>query len=789
MARTNSGRGLAAAYAATVFLSAFLLFQVQPLIGKAILPWFGGSPAVWTTCMLVFQVLLFGGYAYAHLTTQYVSPARQGWLHLALLAVALVLLPVMPDPSWKPTGSDAPVLRIILLTLSTVGLPYLILSSTGPLVQRWFSATHAGRSPYPLYSLSNLGSLLALISYPFVVEPAYSTAAQSQLWSGLFAVFAVLCAASATLVARHRCGRSPDRAIDPDRRYPRTTPGDDESCSETGGDLRSGASAGSGDPRRTGGGDPRRTGVVAGLLTEPQGMTEGLLRFGRPAVAPAAGSGDPRRTGGGDPRRTWGDLRPAEDDGPRPTANLIGLWFGLAMVPSVMLLATTNRVCLDIAVIPFLWIVPLALYLITFILCFDGEKWYSRRFFVVAAGGSLIFVCWMFMHGSAGPSLIWQVTGYFAALFFSCMVCHGELVALRPAPRYLTLFYMTLSAGGAAGGLFVGILAPRLFVSYFELHVGIFAFCFLYLAVILREDWRIRLPLPGWLPGMSIVVLLIGVTALLSQSGRHASGSVDVSRNFYGVLKVEHRPAARPEDEVTQLFHGWVIHGTQFVAPEKRNIPTAYYGRASGAGQALTRHHSGLPRHVGVVGLGVGTLAAYGQPGDRFRFYEINPDVITLAHKHFTFLRDCPAAQTIVTGDARLALEFEEPQQFDVLVLDAFSGDAIPVHLLTREAMEVYLKHLKTDGLLACHISNLHFDLRPVIAGLAQDYGLTSVVRRSEADRDTAAQPALWVLLARYPQVLALAGGLESNSQSPRPPVLWTDGRSNLLEVLWRGEK
>jgi hypothetical protein len=368
------------------------------------------------------------------------------------------------------------------------------------------------------------------------------------------------------------------------------------------------------------------------------------------------------------------------------------------------------------------------------------------------------------------------------------MVCHGELVALKPAPRYLTSFYLTLSAGGAAGGLFVGILAPRLFVSYFELHVGIFAFCFLYLAVILREDWRIKLRLPGWLPGMSIVALLIAVTALLSQSGRHAAGSVDVSRNFYGVLKVEHRPAARPEDEITQLFHGWVIHGTQFVAPEKRNIPTAYYSQASGAGQALTRHHSGIPRHVGVVGLGIGTLAAYGQADDRFRFYEINPDVITLAHKHFTFLRDCPAGQTIVTGDARLALEFEEPQQFDILVLDAFSGDAIPVHLLTREAMGVYLKHLKTDGLLAFHISNLHFDLRPVIAGLAQEYGLSCVVRRSEADRATAAQPALWVLLARYPQVLALAGGLESNSHSPLPPVLWTDDRSNLLEVLWRGE-
>src|SRR5262249_47834928 len=374
----------------------------------------------------------------------------------------------------------------------------------------------------------------------------------------------------------------------------------------------------------------------------------------------------------------------------------------------------------------------------------------------------------------------------FSAMFFACMVCHGELVALRPAPRHLTAFYLTISAGGAAGGLFVGLLAPLIFVSYFELHLGILAFSLLYMTLLVREDRRLKLPLPAWLPGAAIVLVLAGGAFALSQFGRHAAGSVAVSRNFYGVLKVEQRPTPRAEDEVLQFYHGWIIHGTQFVTPEKRHVPTAYFGHASGVGQVLSGHHPGQPKHVGIVGLGIGTLAAYGQPCDRYRFYEINPDVITVAREHFTFLRDCPAEQTVVEGDARLALEFEEPQDFDVLVLDAFSGDSIPVHLLTREAMGAYLKHLQTDGILACHISNLHFDLRPVVEGLAREYGLTCVVRHSEADPETAAQAALWVILARYPQVLGLATGLESNSRSLRPPVLWTDERSNLLEVLWR---
>ena len=692
--RECSGKKLAVLYAATIFLSAFLLFQVQPLIGKFILPWFGGSPAVWTTCMLVFQVLLFAGYAYAHVTSRYLRPREQVYLHLALLTLALAMLPITPDPSWKPTSGDWPALKIILLTASSVGLPYFILSSTGPLVQGWFSGTHAGQSPYRLYALSNLGSLLALISYPFVVEPAFSTLVQSRLWSLLFGAFAALCGGSAVLMWR---------------------------------------------------------------------------RTGQPLPAPA--------------QITTATATP--ESSARPTFGLIALWFGLAMTPSVMLLATTNQVCMDVAVIPFLWVIPLALYLMTFILCFDSDRWYSRRIYVVAAGASLALVCVLFMQGAVGPPLLLQVVGYFSALFFCCMVCHGELVALKPAPSHLTTFYLTISAGGAAGGLFVGVLAPLLFVSYYELHLGILGFCLLYLILLVREDRRINVKLPAWLPGTAAVVLLGGILAVMSQFGRHAVGSVAVARNFYGVLRVEHSVQAAPGNEVLELFHGRIVHGTQFVAADKRRIPTAYYAETTGVGQVLKRHHPGQPKHVGVVGLGIGTLATYGQPGDRYRLYEINPEVVQMAQEYFTYLKDCEARQLLVLGDARLNLEFESPQEFDILVLDAFSGDAVPVHLLTKEAMSVYLKHLKPDGLLACHISNLHFDLRPVLAGLGGEFGMKWVFRASAADPHTAAKDAVWVVLSRDQEAIADSIGPESSDPGRHSPILWTDDRSNLLEVLW----
>ena len=674
---------LSLCYASTVFLSAFLLFLVQPLLGKFILPWFGGSPAVWTTAMLVFQVLLFGGYLYAHLMSR--LPMRwQGTLHMLLLLAAMAMLPIAPGVEWKPIATEWPTLRIVGLLTACVGLPYFLLSATGPLIQSWHGKTHAGRSPYRLYALSNIGSLLALLAYPLAFERIFSKTTQSDVWSFSFALFAVVCSGCAVLAW--------------------------QSLAESG--------------------------------TNGGGSFEG---------ATAA----------------------------NPGYHQIGLWFGLASTASVLLLATTNQVCLDVAVVPFLWVVPLALYLLTFILCFDGERWYYRRVFGPLAVILLGLACLLAVTASSS-SIIKQLAIYFGALFASCMVCHGELVKLKPHPKYLTLFYLTISAGGAAGGMFVAILSPLLFTGYFELYLGALAFGLLFLAVISGEAKWIR---PRTAMVAATAMLLLSCLGL-SYAGQSLPGTLAVDRNFYGVLKVEEAKNRATGEPQVQLVHGGVIHGVQFSTSAKRLLPTAYYGRGSGVGQLLATHNPESPRHVGVVGLGIGTLAAYGRPGDRLRLYEINPAVVEMAQQHFTFLKECKADTEIALGDARLVLEREADQQFDVLVLDAFSGDGIPVHLLTREAGEVYLRHLKPDGVLAFHITNIHFDLRPVLAGLSQELKMAHVIFAATATPKAGTFNSVWGLLSRDEASLKVALGKRTSYESEQPPIVWTDDRNNLIDVL-----
>lgn len=698
-------------FAAAVFLSAFLLFQVQPLIGKCILPWFGGTPAVWTTCMLFFQVLLFGGYFYAHVLTRRCSPRLQAAVHALVLLCGVLALPIVPDAAWKPVGGEEPVLRIILLLAASVGLAFFALSATGPLLQRWFAQTRPGASPYRLYALSNVGSLLALVSYPFAIEPALAIGRQAELWSWGFVVFAGLCTACAWTMQR----------------------------------------------------------AAAGLPGGKRGKRPGAASR---ELAPC--STPPRLATLSSPR--WSDRL---------------LWFALALAASVMLLATTNQVCLDVAAVPFLWVLPLTLYLITFIVCFESDRWYTRRMFALALAVSMAGVCIVLMKGS-GASLVAQVVIYFAAMFFCAMVCHGELAKLRPEPQHLTVFYLTVAAGGAAGGVFVGVVAPAVFPTYLELHLGMLGACLLALAVFFRDRrGRLFAGRPQWawavLPGA--VVVLAGV--LKAQADASLAASLAVTRNFYGVLRVD---AAFPEDPARhqlRLKHGRILHGAQFVDEEKRQLPTAYYGRDSGVGCVLRQPGA---KHVGVVGLGVGTVAAYARPGDRYRFYEINPEVIRLAQRYFTYLRDCPAETEIVIGDARLSLEVEPPQNFDVLVLDAFSGDAIPVHLLTREAASVYRRHVKPDGILAVHISNLHFDLRPVVQGIAEEFGLACEAVFSPDNDELATRGSLWALLCRDAARLAalpidrassrqLAAHHGMDGPAARR-ILWTDERNNLFEVL-----
>ncbi len=677
-------------FACATFTSAFLLFQVQPLIGKYILPWFGGTPAVWTTCMLVFQVLLFAGYAYAHFTTQCLSVRGQALLHLVLLALALSLLPITPDAAWKPEPANSPALRIILLTTCTVGLPYFLLSSTGPLLQRWFSRAYAGISPYRLYALSNVGSLLALLTYPIFFETNFTTSTQAWIWSAGFVVFAALCALCALFVARP--------------------------------------------------------------VSENQGTAQ--------------------------PKPTSVD----ESETSSITSEQMGVWFILAMLPSVLLLAVTNQVCMDVAVIPFLWVIPLALYLISFILTFDAQGWYLRRFYLTS---SLILVVLASILSASRPGVpfLAQIAIYFSTLFCCCMACHGELVRLRPGAKYLTHFYLTISAGGAVGGIFVGLFAPMLFSGFQELQIALLVFVLVNFA--LQQNMRNeKLAQSGSArPRMGKGVLVLGGVAcvLVTQLGSN-DGSLDIHRNFYGVLRIRENAVPGAIAPSRALVHGRIIHGIQFLDDNLRSTPTGYFARESGIGKLLSILPADRPCHVGIIGLGVGTLANYGRNGDRFRFYEINPDVIAMANEHFSCLSDSAAEITVVEGDARLVLESEPSQQFDVLVLDAFSGDAIPVHLLTQEAMRIYRQHLKPEGVLACHISNLHFDLRPVVAGLATEFNLNLKSYSSSANPRMAVNEALWALLASDSSQLPPT--MERNPPAQKEPILWTDERSNLFEIL-----
>lgn len=693
-------------YALTILISAFLIFQVQPLISKFILPWFGGTPGVWTTCLLFFQVVLFAGYAYAHASIHWLTPRKQALLHGALLFVALLLLPVCPAASWKPTGDEAPALRILGLLAATVGLPYFLLSATGPLLQAWFSLRQPGVSPYRLYALSNIGSVLGLVTYPFLFEPWLTTAAQAGWWSVGFGMFVVACVVCAFDLVRS--STQPDASI----------------C------LAARCSA---------------------IIDE---RVEARIAE-KPAFEP-------------------------------PTLTTRTLWFGLSACASVMLLATTNQVCLDVAVIPFLWVLPLTLYLASFILCFDRAWWYPRRTYAAALVG--VVVCLTVLMQDAGDvPIVTQLVTHFTALFFCCMVCHGELVRLRPPPQHLTSFYLASSAGGAAGGLLVGVLAPLAFQQYLELHIGLVGCCVIVAAVLLGDrEWREAGGQPRWIWACVLLAVMGGLRTIGAAAATSGPGERAISRNFYGVLRVIETDADDNSRAMHRMVHGRIVHGMQFLANEKRSIPTAYYGERSGVGLLLSQA-SMSPRKVGMVGLGVGTLAAYGRAGDAFRFYEINPDVIHLAQQHFTYLRDSAATVDLIVGDARLSLEQEAPQQFDLLVLDAFSSDAIPAHLLTEEAFAVYLKHLRPDGVLAFHITNRHFDLEPVVRGAAERYGLQAAKIHADTVAERAQARCDWMLLAGdssrfdHPEFRT---AIDATSCSPRPPLLWTDRFNNVVGIL-----
>ena len=690
-------------YVLTTLASALLLFEVQPIISKFILPWFGGSPAVWTTCMVFFQTLLFAGYAYAHLSERFLSPRWQAVVHVGLLATAMWLLPIAPDASWKLDTDGAPTWRILCLLAASVGLPYFALSATGPLVQAWFCRSFPGRSPYRLYAISNFGSLLALVAYPFYVEPHFAVGWQASIWGAGFLLFAGLCATGAWSAAN--ANRTKAKRTNFDQTISQVRASDNSQASHT------------------------------------------TVSAWRKRLA----------------------------------------WMALPGLASMMLLATTNHVCQDVAVMPFLWVAPLGLYLLSFIICFDHPRWYQRKFFAAAALISLLGVGAVDQLITGGAdvafSFVQEIGLHFTALFCLCMVCHGELVRLRPEPRELTSFYLLISAGGALGGGMVSLVAPLIFSTFFEWRLGLVLGCLLAAWVLVEGQQESFFCRRFALIAPALLLLFVGLSCVPQLQSSAASELPANLRNFYGVISVQERYVDDPGQRTVYFYSGRIAHGLQFVDPAKRREPTAYYGRSTGVGQLLTALADRPELRVGAVGLGVGTLATYAQAGQFYRFYELNGDVQKFAEKHFGFLGDCRGQHEVVLGDARLSLEREEPQNFDVLVLDAFSGDAIPAHLLTREAFEIYARHLRPDSIIAVHISNRYLDLSQAVAGLADELGFSSRRIISAGDASTGQFPADWILLARDPAALA-AFAPPTAADTPLRKVLWTDDHSDLFGIL-----
>ena len=671
-------------YAATIFLSSFLLFLVQPLIARQILPWFGGTAAVWTTCMLFFQTLLLAGYAYAHATNAKLQPRSQAVLHSVLLAVALALLPIAPSDMWKPAGTDEPITRILLVLTASVGLPYLLLASTSPLLQAWFARARPGVDPYRLFAVSNLASLLALIGYPLLVEPFLGNREQVVWWSALFAVFAVLCA-------------------------------------------------------------------VLSWSVSSKHQTE--------------------------------ETKAAEDIPPPRRADYL-LWLALSATGSVMLLAVTNHVTQNVAAIPLLWLAPLTLYLLTFILAFEGGilgfNLYRAEIFWSIVLVWLAGMAWLLVDTRFQFDLWMQIGMYLSGLFVACLFCHGELYRARPAARHLTAFYLTLSAGGAIGGLLVAVVAPLAFNAHYELGLALIALALL-AAVRFAPVNRIA----RW----ASLGVLLAVAACAAYEGARFQKDVLVSeRNFYGVIRVKEYGAPGEAYHLRRLVHGVIMHGEQDMTDGGRRKPTTYYQPTSGVGAAMAARQAKGAIRVGVIGLGTGTLAAYGRKGDVYRFYEINPQVIRIARSEFTFLSDSPAGIEMALGDARLNLERESPQGFDLLAIDAFSSDAIPVHLITTEALGAYLRHMKPGGIVAFHVSNRFLNLVPVVARLAKEHGAHVVLVSDRGkDGDHNHTTTDWVLVSRERKALEAP---EIQAAAPEAPEekddwrTWTDDYSNLVQIL-----
>jgi hypothetical protein len=658
-------------FGVAIFLGAFLLFQVQPMIARYILPWFGGASAVWITCMLFFQAALVAGYLYAHGLAKGLSGSWRTRLHIVLLAASLAYLPVIPAANWKPVGNENPGLRILLLLTSTLGLPYLLLASTSPLLQFEYARRFREQFPYRFFALSNLASMLGLFLYPTVVEPLLTRRHQAMLWSALYVAYAL---------------------------------------------------------------------AVIGALAM---------------------------------RGSEGGEAAAPEPAPLPSPATQALWVLLPACASLVMLAGTQYLIENLAPMPLLWVLLLGVYLLSFILCFDRRAWYRRGVFVRLHLAAILALAWFIDNQWLRFKVAVSISIVTVAVFLVSMYCHGEVVRRRPDPSHLTRFYLLIAVGGALGGLWVGLVSPLVVTLPLDLPLALLATAVLTAALEFRETRWMR-----WIPIATVAaVAFIGL--------RYAQelwiDNLAVTRNFYGTLRVTREIVGQPAVKARLLMHGVVEHGMQIVEQPLRMTPTTYFGIRSGVHLAIARRrHPGA--RVGVIGLGVGTIAAYAQEGDVYRFYEINPQVLRLATRWFSFLTDTPVKPEVVLGDGRLSLEREDPQGYDVFAIDAFSGDAIPAHLLTREALEQYLRHVRPDGIIAFHISNKVLDLEPVVAAAAAEAGLAARTVVAGEDPRLYRLASTWVLLSRDP---AQVDGLGRRARIDSSAIAaWTDEYSSIWRVM-----
>lgn len=637
--------------------------------------------------MLFFQLLLFAGYLYAHLLRTYCSPFAQAIIHLLLLSFAAVSLPIEPSDSWKPTGSESPTTYLLWMLAVHVGLPYFVLSSTGPLVQAWLSFRDDSDRVYRLYALSNAGSLFALLSYPFLVEPVLSVSVQSQLWSLMFCAFALIQGYVAFSLFR-----LPKNS---------TTPDSTGNASE----------------------------AVAAVNTSTRAA-----------------------------------------------------WIALPALASVMLLVVTNHVCQDIAVVPFLWVLPLSLYLASFIVCFDSPQWYRPKPIAAVTLVALALIQGKTMlPGSI--QLIAEAACYMIMLLGACLLCHGEVARLKPKTSLLTQYYAMLSAGGALGGIVVAVICPLVLNNHAELPFFVSLVTALtFLLFFACKTWRRTEYDWAAAARLKYGALVLLIAPIITMAFVTQNRTIASQRNFFGVLKVREKPLG------TCLVHGSTLHGMQRYAPNQAQ-PTTYYGYESGVGHVIEEMQSRDDSlHIAVVGLGCGVLTTYGRESDQFDLIEINPAVLEIADQYFTFMKDCPSQMTHHLGDGRLVLERMQDAKFDILVLDAFSSDAIPAHLLTRESMSLYKQRLREGGVLAIHTSNNHLELSPLVHRLSDDAGLESRMIEGIGDDSIGTTHSTWMIIAGKGHWIfdaeSLAEATAATPEELRNAPLWTDQHHNLVSVL-----